>query len=78
MLEKDELLAAARRRKLDALLELRVQHENQIIALDQDRKRVLGTVGEAVDKVGHTMWARRSVRLSVVHTGVLHTPYFLK
>lgn len=51
MLEKDELLAAARRRKLDALLELRIQHENQIIALDQDRKRVLGTVGEAVDKV---------------------------
>ena len=53
-LEKEELAAGARRRRLDGLLDMRIRHENQVIALDAERRRAVGAVAEAVDKVRHT------------------------
>jgi hypothetical protein len=49
--EKEEVVAAARRRRVDSLHELRLQYENEVIGLDADRRRALGAVGDAVDKV---------------------------
>jgi hypothetical protein len=46
-LEKEEVLVAARRRRLDGLHEMRLEYENEVIGLDSDRRRALGAVGDA-------------------------------
>ncbi len=58
--EREELLSAARHRRYEALDDLRIRHERQIIVLENERRETLGVVYDAVEMVSAMLHRQRA------------------